>query len=402
MRKFVLFEETECGPDRCRIMGRPLEEWDEGQAAPLMSYFRADPVADQLLELQHQVRTLRYSIDEALEPGDLVGVSAPFRTAWDLLKKAANSQITVLLLGETGVGKEMFARALHKASSRANAPFVAVNCGALPEQLVESELFGVQQGAYTGAQQSRPGRFERAHGGTLFLDEVAELPLSAQTKLLRVLQEGELERIGDTRTRRVDVRLVAATNTDLTEAVRQGRFRKDLFYRLNVFPVTIAPLRERREDVPLLVQRFIDKYAAREGKRIAGVTDKAMQALLGYAWPGNVRELENMVERGVLLAQNDGRIDVADLFSVPPPREAGEGTARLDAQGKLKHGEPDCMERFVDDFLARKLSLADIESLLVAAVLARADNNVSAAARQLGLTRPQLRYRLKQRGPGQG
>ena len=150
--------------------------------------------------------------------------------------------------------------------------------------------------------------------------------------------------------------------------------------------------------MPPLAQRFIDKYAAREGKRIAGVTDKAMQALLGYAWPGNVRELENMVERGVLLAHNDGRIDVADLFSVPPPVEAGEGTARLDAQGKLKRGEPDCMERFVDDFLARKLSLADIESLLVAAVLARADHNVSAAARQLGLTRPQLRYRLKQRG----
>jgi DNA-binding NtrC family response regulator len=401
MRKFVLFDEIECGPSRCRILGRPLDEWDEAKAAPLMRYFRADPVADQLLELQHQVRTLRYSIDEAMEPGDLVGVSPPFRTAWELLKKAANSQITVLLLGETGVGKEMFARALHKASARANAPFVAVNCGALPEQLVESELFGVQQGAYTGAQQSRPGRFERAHGGTLFLDEVAELPPSAQTKLLRVLQEGELERIGDTKTRQVDVRLVAATNMDLTEAVRDGRFRKDLFYRLNVFPVTIAPLRERREDVPLLVQRFIDKYAAREGKRIAGVTDKAMQALLGYAWPGNVRELENMVERGVLLAQSDSRIDVADLFSVPPPQQAGEGATGLDRQGKLKRGDPDSLGRFVDYFLERQLSLADIESLLVETVLARADNNVSAAARQLGLTRPQLRYRLKQRGSGE-
>ena len=252
MGKCVLFEETECGVEHCRIVGKPLEDWDTVKAEPLLKYFTAEPLADQLLELQHQVSTLRSSIGEAMEPGDLVGASPAFKMAWELLKKAARSHITVLLLGETGVGKEVFARALHQASSRANAAFVAVNCGALPEQLVEAELFGVQQGAYTGAHQARPGRFERAHGGTLFLDEVAELPPAAQTKLLRVLQEGELERIGDTHTRSVDVRVVAATNVALEEAVRQGRFRKDLFYRLNVFPVTIAPLRDRKEDIPLL------------------------------------------------------------------------------------------------------------------------------------------------------
>jgi DNA-binding NtrC family response regulator len=396
MHKFVLFEETECGAEQCRILGRPLDQWDAAQAEPLMKYFRADPLVDQLLELQHQVQTLRYSIDEALVPDDLVGVSAAFRSAWDLLKKAARSQITVLLLGETGVGKEMFARALHKGSSRANAAFVPVNCGALPEQLVESELFGVEQGAFTGAQRSRPGRFERAHGGTLFLDEIADLPAPAQTKLLRVLQEGEVERVGDTRTRKVDVRLVAATNQDLAEAVRQGRFRKDLYYRLNVFPVTIAPLRERKDDIALLVDRFIEKYATREGKRIEGVTDKAMAALKNHPWPGNVRELENVVERGVLLAQHSGQIDVADLFSVvPAPQEAQRQTG-LDRSGNLRCTASDAMQQFVDFFLQRNMSLEQVQSELMDAVLARSGQNVSEAARVLGVTRPQLRYRLKQ------
>lgn len=395
MQKPVLFQETECGGESCHIIGRPQEEWEPQEAEELLKYFRADPVADQLLELQHQVRQLRYSIGEAMEPGDLVGASPAFRTAWELLKKAARSQITVLLLGETGVGKEMFARALHKASSRAKAPFIAVNCGALPEQLVESELFGVQQGAYTGAQQSRPGRFERAHGGTLFLDEVAELPMAAQTKLLRVLQEGEVERVGDSQIRPVDVRVVAATNLDLQQAVAEGRFRKDLFYRLNVFPVTIAPLRERKDDIPPLVRRFIEKYAAREGKRVTGLTDKAMQALRCYAWPGNVRELENMVERGVLLAQNEGQIDVADLFSVVPRQEDATAATTLDRQGKLRCGGKETLERFVDYFLKEGMTLPEVETALTEAVLERNAHNVTAAARQLGVTRPQLRYRLK-------
>ncbi|HMV54445.1 MAG TPA: sigma 54-interacting transcriptional regulator [Rhodocyclaceae bacterium] len=395
MRRFTLFEEVECGLEQCRIVGKPIDQWDEAQAEPLLRYFRADPVADQLLELQHQVETLRYSIDESTEPGDLIGKSAAFREAWGLLKKAAKSQVTVLLLGETGVGKEMFARALHKISSRSNAPFVAVNCGALPEQLLEAELFGVQQGAYTGAQQSRPGRFERAHGGTLFLDEVGELSPSAQTKLLRVLQEGELERLGDTRSRRIDVRVVAATNIDLDAAVRDGRFRRDLFYRLNVFPVTIAPLRERVEDIPLLVARFIDKYAAREGKRVRGVTDKAMEALCSHAWPGNVRELENVVERGVLLAPPDGQIDVVNLFAAAPS-VVEEGADRgVDRRGNIAARKADPVERFIAHCAAEGLGLAEVEQLLVDAALARCDNNVSAAARELGMTRPQLRYRLK-------
>jgi two-component system response regulator HydG len=195
-----------------------------------------------------------------------------------------------------------------------NIPLIAVNCAALPEQLIESELFGVEKGAFTGAQQSRPGRFERAHGGTLFLDEIGELSASAQVKLLRVLQEGELERIGDTRTRKVDVRVVAATNVDLKQAVEEGRFRRDLYYRLNVYPVTIPPLRDRKEDIALLAQRFLEKYLVRHSKKVLGITDQAMHALKQYSWPGNVRELENVIERGVILAPAGGRIDLADLF----------------------------------------------------------------------------------------
>ncbi len=395
--RFVLFEETECSAERCRIVGRPLDEWDPSAAEPLLRYFSAEPIADQLLDLQQQVRSLRYSLDATHEASDLVGVSAPFRHAWSLLGKAAHSQITVLLLGETGVGKEVFARAMHNAGCRASATFVAVNCGALPEQLVESELFGVQQGAFTGAQQSRPGRFERAHGGTLFLDEIAELPLPAQTKLLRALQEGEIERVGDTRVRKVDVRVIAATNVDLAAAVREGRFRKDLYYRLNVFPVAIAPLRERQDDIPLLVARFIEKYAAREGKRIAGVTDKAMRALKDYPWPGNVRELENMVERGVLLAPSDAHIDVADLFAILPEPDPDAHAATVDAQGQLRPCDRSPAERLVEQYLDSGLSLDELEALITDAVLVRCDQNVSAAAKRLGVTRPALRYRMKSR-----
>jgi transcriptional regulator with GAF, ATPase, and Fis domain len=262
----------------------------------------------------------------------------------------------------------------------------------LPEQLIESELFGVEKGAFTGAQQSRPGRFERAHGGTLFLDEAGELSLSAQAKLLRVLQEGELERIGDCRTRKVDVRVVAATNVDLEQAVEEGRFRSDLLYRLNIYPVVIPPLRDRKEDIPLLTQRFLEKYSARHNKKLAGITDQAMYALKEYSWPGNVRELENVIERGVILGPSGGRIDLADLFPAVTSSTKKRQLSALAKDGSvLKHDE-NTVGAFLDYVLKNRVSLEDVEAVLLKAAVERTNGNYSSAARMLGMTRPQFAY----------
>jgi two-component system response regulator HydG len=241
----------------------------------------------------------------ALGPRTLVGQSPAFRAFMDVLTQAAPSTATVLLVGESGTGKELAARYLHEASARAKGPFVAVNAAALPESILEAELFGVEKGAFTGAVARKEGRFERAHGGTLFLDEVAEMSPSAQVKLLRVLQEGELERLGGTQTIKVDVRVVAATNKDLPREVQEGRFREDLYYRLNVVEVRIPSLASRREDVPLLAEHFLKRYAAKNGKALRGFTDEALKALENYAWPGNVRELEHAIERAVVLCRGD-------------------------------------------------------------------------------------------------
>ena len=402
MGRFILYKETECaaaGAPRCKIVGRPADEWQD--AAENLKYFEPDSVADHILALQDQVQSLRYSIDDDLNTDDLVGVSPGFKQATGLLKRAAQSQVTVLLLGETGVGKEMFARALHNVSPRADLPFIAINCAALPEQLIESELFGVEKGAFTGAQQSRPGRFERAHGGTLFLDEAGELSASAQAKLLRVLQEGELERIGDSRTRKVDVRVVAATNVDLEQAVEEGRFRRDLYYRLNIYPVTIPPLRERKEDIALLAQRFLEKYQARHNKKVLGITDEAMHALKQYRWPGNVRELENVIERGVILAPGGGRIDLLDLFPAVTSEVKKRQLAALARDGSVLKQDESTVGAFLDYVLKNRVSLDDVESVLLKAAVDRSQGNYSSAARMLGMTRPQFAYRLKKHNPGE-
>ncbi len=397
MGRLILFKETlcaACGADHCQIVGRPIEEWPDGEAHRI--YFTDDSLMEKMEVLQLQVEALKSTIEPVTQGGHLIGSAATFRKAYGLMEKAAKTQVSVLLTGETGVGKERFARALHQLSPRLNAPFVAVNCAALPAELIEAELFGVEKGAYTGAHAARAGRFERADGGTLLLDEVGELPLAAQAKLLRVLQEGEIERIGSEATRRINVRLIAATNVDLEQAVRAGRFRRDLLYRLNVYPICIPPLRERLADIEPLARSMLARFCALHDKRINGFAERAMQALAQHDWPGNVRELENMVERGVILASQGSMIQVEDLF----PNLPESVQTSLNANGQLAV-MPSAQE---DDLCARVLdsgnSLDEIEARVLDHAVMRARGNLSEAARLLGLTRAQLAYRQKRRNTG--
>jgi two-component system response regulator HydG len=260
--------------------------------------------------LVQENKQLRARLAGAEQP--IVGQSPALRATLDVIRQAAPSSATVLLLGESGTGKELFARALHEHSARATGPFVPINCAAIPETILESELFGYERGAFTGAVQRKEGRIERADRGTVFLDEVGELTPSVQVKLLRFLQEGEIEHLGGTGALKVDCRVVAATNVDLGSRVRDGKFREDLFYRLNVIQVVLPPLRDRIEDIPLLADHFVARYAAKNGKTIRGLTRAAMEALEAYPWPGNVRELENAIERAVVLSRGS-EIDVDDL-----------------------------------------------------------------------------------------
>ncbi|MFM2370376.1 MAG: hypothetical protein RIS85_98, partial [Pseudomonadota bacterium] len=291
----VRFTETLCrskGDAHCRIVGEAGPHVTELDA-PLCP----DDIGGEIARMEAEIRTLREALEPSVPTPDLIGRSPAFLKAFRLLERAAGTDIAVLLLGETGVGKEVFARWLHDHSQRSDKPFVAVNCGAIPHELIESELFGTEAGAYTGAQQARAGRFARADGGTLFLDEIGDLPYPAQVKLLRVLQTGEIERLGGDRAQKVDVRLVAATNVDLARAVADGRFRADLFYRLNPYPIDLPALRERACDIPLFVDALLERITARHRRPVRGLSDRAMAAMKAYDWPGNIRELENVLER---------------------------------------------------------------------------------------------------------
>jgi transcriptional regulator with GAF, ATPase, and Fis domain len=257
---------------------------------------------DQLFE---ENVALREEIDKALMFEEIVGGSPPLQAVLGRVAKVAPTNSTVLITGETGTGKELFARAIHKRSPRSARAFVSVNCSAVPPSLIASELFGHEKGAFTGALQRRVGRFELAEGGTIFLDEIGELPIETQVALLRALQEREFERVGGSQTIRVDVRVIAATNRDLETAIAAGAFRKDLFYRLNVFPIEVPALRERREDIPVLVEYFTDRYASREGRKIRSVTKSTLDLLQAYDWPGNIRELQNVIERSVIVCDTE-------------------------------------------------------------------------------------------------
>jgi two-component system, NtrC family, response regulator HydG len=328
----------------------------------------------------------------------IIGASAPLVSARRLLEQVAGTRASVLLRGESGVGKELFANSLHQLSGRRDGPFVAVNCAAIPEDLIEAELFGVERGAFTGATASRVGRFERAHEGTLFLDEIGLMSMTAQAKLLRVLQEPEIERLGGTRSIRVDVRVVAATNVDLWDEVQQHRFRRDLFYRLNVFPIDLPPLRARRNDIPLLIDHFTATYAKMHGKRVKGLTSAALETLLNYDYPGNIRELQNLIERGVICAVENELVDWGHIF------RQGETLARqtfiLGDRGRLRASEKGRGEQNETDisYAASGRPLEEIEREICRAAFERCQGNVARAARQLGMTRPTLEYRLRKWG----
>lgn len=398
MGREIIFRETSCrgcGDEKCLITGKPAEEWED--AEEFKQYFRSDPIIEELYDLQSQVSSLRTSLEKQQGQYYGIGQSHAYKTVCQMIDKAAKGKVSVLLLGETGVGKEVIARSVHLSSERAEQPFVAVNCAAIPPDLIEAELFGVEKGAYTGANQSRQGRFERAHGGTIFLDEVVELSPRAQATLLRVLQEGELERVGDNRTRSIDVRVIAATNESLAEAVQNGRFRADLYYRLNVFPVKIPPLRERLEDLPLLAEHFLKKFHNEYNKRTLGLSDKALELCLRYRWPGNIRELENVIERGVILTDSNETISQDSLFAVFPDDSDSKHEERLNATGQLVDVQSTAVADgdWASRIIAEGISLEVLEQQLMLKAMQMAEQNVSKAARLLGLSRPALAYRLK-------
>ena len=343
-------------------------------------------VVERALErrvLQSQNVVLRDEIKGRYKLERLIGKSPPMQRVFEVIRKIAPARTSVLLIGESGTGKELAARAVHELSGRDADAFIAVNCGAIPETLIESEFFGHVKGAFTGANAERAGLFEAAHGGTIFLDEIGELPVPMQVKLLRVLQERKVKKVGGTQEKEVDVRVVAATNRDLEAEVEKGTFRQDLFYRLNVIQLRLPPLRERREDVPILVDHFVRKFAAEHGRKISGVDPDAMSALVNHSFPGNVRELENLIERAVTLAPGD-RIP---LDTLPPLNSLSTAQPHLGPEPALPEAGMD-LEKALEDF----------ERGIIIKALERTGGNRTEAARLLGVTFRSLRYRLSKLG----
>jgi len=349
-------------------------------------------------QLRKETRLLREALGQLYEFKNSIARRPNMQEVLSMVERIGPRNSTVLLGGESGVGKDLIARAIHQHSRRASGPFVKINSTAIPENLLESELFGYDKGAFTGAVTSKPGKFELADKGTVFLDEIGDVPPATQVKLLRVLQEREFERLGGTKTLKVDVRLIAATNRDLRAALEQGAFREDLYYRLNVVPINIAPLRERREDIPYLVDHFVARFARESGKPLCGITPAAMQLLVDFHWPGNVRELENILERAVALSA-EAVLDVGDiqldLSPSKPPRlvtgRAGANSTSPNTTGSAPAFLPDGM------------TLEQYEDELIREALRRAASNKSQAARLLGLSRNALRYRLSRMGvPDEG
>ena len=325
--------------------------------------------------LHEENRDLREALGRRYGLPGIVALSPKMQEVLGLVERVAETNSTVLICGESGVGKDLIARAIHQCSRRSRGPFLKINSTAIPENLLESELFGYEKGAFTGAAASKPGKFELADGGTLFLDEIGDVPPPVQVKLLRVLQEREFERLGGTRTIKVDVRLVAATNRDLRAALEEGTFREDLYYRLNVVPINIPPLRDHKEDIPSLAELFLRKYAESSGKPIQGLSSAAMERLTRFHWPGNVRELENVIERAVVLSSGP-MLEPLDIIIDEPAHKPTAAAA----------------------FLPEGMTLEQWEDEMIREAVRRANGNKSQAARLLGLSRNALRYRLSKLG----
>lgn len=326
-------------------------------------------------KLEQENERLRQELRERFRPSNIIGNSHEMQTVYDQIAQVSKSGATVLILGETGTGKELVAHAIHYNSDRASKPFVKAHCAALPENLIESELFGHVKGAFTGALSDRKGRFEMAHGGTLFLDEIGDIPPSIQIKLLRVLQEREFERVGSAQTIKVNVRVLTATNRDLEEMVSQGKFREDLFYRLHVFPIFVPPLRNRKADIVLLADHFLEKYARESGKKVRRLSSAVIDMLMSYHWPGNVRELENCMERAVLVAEGD----VIHPYHLPPTLQTAEQTGGI-GSGSLKE--------MVDAY----------ERDIIVDALKSSRGNMAAAARNLKTTQRIFGYKVHNHG----
>jgi two-component system response regulator HydG len=420
--RLIVFRELECcgcGHAACRIVGKPANQWDDVSAE--MAYLDAEAfISESNHPVQNDDDDMLASDCELDLSAEMVGGSSGFIAARQLLAKVAPTQATVLLTGESGVGKEFFAQTLHQYSRRSDKPWVALNCANLPENLVEAELFGVERGAFTGAERSRPGRFERADGGTLFLDEIGSLSLNAQSKILRALQEGEIERVGGNTSIKVDVRVIAATHVNLRAEVAAGRFREDLFYRLNVYPIHLPPLRERREDIQPLMNYFLKRFTQRYEKRLPGFTSRLVNVLLTHAFPGNIRELQNLIERGVITCDEGEAMDLKHITL--GNKESFLSPTGLTAAGRLQaapsveqvptevvldveRGEEELFgaETTLDNLRAfvsgqrRELgtTMEEVETLLIRLALDKSDGNITAAAQMLGMSRAQVSYRIK-------
>ena len=425
MGRSVIYRETQCqaqGAKHCIIVGKLADQWDEEDKNTSFTCDHGDHNIDEAGD-----------IEENLSP-NIIGSSDGFRIVSQQIRKICKTDATVLFQGESGVGKELYARQLHQLSNRKEKPFISINCAALPEDILEAELFGVEKGAFTGANKARAGRFERADGGTIFLDEIGLLSYSAQGKLLRVLQELEVERLGGEETIKVDVRVIAATNEDLHQlSNNDSRFRKDLFYRLNVCPIYIPPLRDRPSDVPLLMIHFLKKYGQKHNKNIPGFTDQTVRALVSYHWEGNIRELENYIERCVILSDDHKPICIDDFpsfrnatqYTAPPPPESdltqlcSEIKRLVDTITQPKTTTADTLPREVGEDKGQNIPAAlasNVEHLcqqlfqcikneegnidnimdhIINSGMEEAHGNITEAGRLLGMTRARVAHRLK-------